>query len=47
MDEYCEENAKCYAEETFSIALPEQYQRVCPFVKRGGKDIWRGERQRA
>ena len=33
MDEYYEENAKRYAAETFSIALPEQYQRVCPWLK--------------
>lgn len=33
MDEYCEENAKRFAADTFSIALPEQYQRVCPWLK--------------
>ena len=35
MDEYCEENAKCYAEETFSANLSEQYQRVIPLLKEG------------
>ena len=35
MDEYCEENAKCYAEETLSANLSEQYQRVIPLLKEG------------
>ena len=35
MDKYCEENAKRYAEETFSVALTEQYQRVIPLLKEG------------
>lgn len=37
MDEYCEENAKCYAEETFSANLSEQYQRVIPLLKEGAR----------
>lgn len=37
MDKYCEENAKRYAEETFSVALTEQYQRVIPLLKEGAR----------
>lgn len=37
MDKYCEENAKCYAEETFSADLSEQYQRFLPLLKEGAR----------
>ena len=44
MDEYCEENAKCYAEETLSANLSEQYQRARPWLKGGARilDVGRG-----
>ena len=35
MDEYCEENAKRYAEENFSANLSEQYQRFLTLLKKG------------
>ena len=49
MDKYCEENAKCYAEETLSANLSEQYQRVIPLLKEGVRilDVGRGNRRDA
>lgn len=41
MDEYCEENVKCYAEENFFADLLEQYQRARPWLKGGqGYLVW-------